>query len=66
MILQSLLSRHWRPANLSEADVWVAMLCHWYPTGIQVILDNLKIAKIECRREDDPEVAKHTHARQVI
>ncbi|CAM9259423.1 unnamed protein product, partial [Choristocarpus tenellus] len=32
---------------------------------IQQVLVNLRIANIECRSEDDAEVAKHTHARQV-
>lgn len=26
---------------------------------------NLRISQIECRSEDDPEVARHTHARQI-
>jgi ERCC4-related helicase len=33
--------------------------------SIQEVIGNLKIATIECRLEDDPEIAKHTHARQV-
>ncbi|CAM9841979.1 unnamed protein product, partial [Discosporangium mesarthrocarpum] len=32
---------------------------------IQQVLVNLRITHIECRSEDDAEVAKHTHARQV-
>lgn len=35
------------------------------PQTIQQVLANLRISHIECRSEDDPEVARHTHARQV-
>lgn len=56
------------PASLSRSLCSCLFASHQpvrFLQTIQQVLINLRIAHIECRSEDDPEVARHTHARQI-